>query len=123
VPESDPLHLLQWCRCTQHLDHGYDWPRNVRELANIIEQLCVRTEGDAVTAEDVTDILPKAAVPRPVSPGARGPLSEAIDALERSLILAALEEARGNKLQAARALGLSRTNLYAKLRKHGIAPV
>ena len=100
--------------------HGYDWPGNVRELANVVEQVCVRTEGESITAADFTDILPKAAIHRPASPNAKRPLSEAVDELERSLILAALDEAQGNKLEAARALGLSRTNLYAKLRKHGV---
>ncbi len=100
--------------------HGYDWPGNVRELANVVEQVCVRTEGESITAEDFTDILPKAATHRPASPNAKRLLSEAVDELERSLILAALDEAQGNKLEAARTLGLSRTNLYAKLRKHGV---
>ncbi|SMH40146.1 sigma-54 interaction domain-containing protein [Azospirillum agricola] len=126
---------------------GYDWPGNVRELANILEQLYVRTEGDRITAEDLAGILPGAAAPSAVLPGAilpggvpsspawlpsappppaspdrKRPLAEAVDELERSLILAALDEARGNKLEAARNLGLSRTNLYAKLRKHGLMP-
>ena len=101
---------------------GYDWPGNIRELANVVEQLYVRTEGPRILAEDFTDILPESAVQPPVSPIGKRPLAEAVDALERSLIRAALEEAKGNKVEAARTLGLSRTNLYAKLRKHGIVP-
>ncbi|MBP2294955.1 sigma-54 interaction domain-containing protein [Azospirillum rugosum] len=100
--------------------HGYDWPGNVRELANVIEQVYVRTDGERILAEDFADVLPKTAVHRPAAPTRKRPLAEAMDELERSLILAALEEAKGNKLEAARNLGLSRTNLYAKLRKHGI---
>jgi DNA-binding NtrC family response regulator len=45
-----------------------------------------------------------------------------IDDLERSLIHAALKETRGSKAEAARLLGLSRTNFYAKLHKYGISP-
>ncbi len=101
--------------------HGHDWPGNVRELANVIEQVYVRTDGERITAEDFTDILPHTALDRLQAPNRARPLAEAVDALERSLILAALAQARGNKLEAARNLGLSRTNLYAKLRKHGIA--
>jgi DNA-binding NtrC family response regulator len=104
---------------------GHDWPGNVRELANVIEQVYVRTEGERITADDFTDILPKAALHHPVPtasrPSGQRPLAEAVDELERSLILDALAQTRGNKLEAARSLGLSRTNLYAKLRKHGIA--
>ncbi|KAA0679291.1 sigma-54-dependent Fis family transcriptional regulator [Roseomonas genomospecies 6] len=100
--------------------HAHDWPGNVRELANVIEQVYVRTEGERILAEDFADILPGAADHRPPASARKRPLAEAVDALERSLILAALDEAKGNKLEAARSLGLSRTNLYAKLRKHGI---
>jgi transcriptional regulator with PAS, ATPase and Fis domain len=101
--------------------HGYDWPGNIRELSNVIEQVYVRTEGERITVEDFVDILPTAVVRRP-SPTATRPLAQAIDDLERSLIHAALKETRGNKVEAARLLGLSRTNFYAKLHKHGISP-
>ncbi|MCW2241027.1 sigma-54 interaction domain-containing protein [Azospirillum canadense] len=99
---------------------GHDWPGNVRELANVIEQVYVRTDGERILAEDFADVLPRTAVQRSAPPTRKRPLAEAMDELERSLILAALDEAKGNKLEAARSLGLSRTNLYAKLRKHGI---
>ncbi|CAO3408881.1 sigma-54 interaction domain-containing protein [Azospirillum largimobile] len=101
---------------------AYDWPGNIRELANILEQLYVRTEGERITAEDLADILPHGEDRLTEQPIRKRRLAEAVDELERSLILAALDEAKGNKLEAARALGLSRTNLYAKLRKHGLLP-
>lgn len=100
---------------------GHDWPGNVRELANVIEQVYVRTDGERIQADDFADILPGEATARPSPPDGARPLAEAMDALERSLILAALDEMEGNKLETAKRLGLSRTNLYAKLRKHGIA--
>ena len=99
----------------------HDWPGNVRELATVIEQVYVRTEGERIRAEDFADILPSAAIQPPAPPDRKRSLTAAMDELERSLILEALEDCRGNKLEAARRLGLSRTNLYAKLRKHGIA--
>lgn len=98
----------------------HDWPGNIRELANVIEQVYVRTEGDRIMADDFADILPDAPLDRPAAVEGKRPLAAAMDDLERSLILEALAECRGNKLEAARSLGLSRTNLYAKLRKHGI---
>ena len=101
--------------------HGYDWPGNIRELSNVIEQIYVRTEGERITAEDLADILPTTVVRRP-SPGATRPLAQAVEDLERSLIHAALKETRGSKAEAARLLGLSRTNFYAKLHKYGISP-
>ncbi|MGQ9370075.1 sigma-54 interaction domain-containing protein [Azospirillum sp. ST 5-10] len=99
---------------------GHDWPGNVRELANVVEQVYVRTDGERIEAGDFADILPDIAR-RPAPAEKARPLAEAMDALERSLILDALAAADGNKLEAARALGLSRTNLYAKLHKHAIA--
>ena len=99
----------------------HDWPGNVRELANVIEQVYVRTEGERIRAEDFADILPSATIQPPAPPDRKQSLAAAMDELERALILEALEDCRGNKLEAARRLGLSRTNLYAKLRKHGIA--
>ena len=99
----------------------HDWPGNVRELANVIEQVYVRTEGERIRAEDFADILPSATIQPPAPPHRKQSLAAAMDELERALILEALEDCRGNKLEAARRLGLSRTNLYAKLRKHGIA--
>ncbi|KAA0684484.1 sigma-54 interaction domain-containing protein [Azospirillum brasilense] len=99
---------------------GHDWPGNVRELANVIEQVYVRTEGERILADDFADILPGAAARPTASPARKRPFADSMDELERSLILAALDDAQGNKLEAARSLGLSRTNLYAKLRKHGI---
>ncbi|WP_211109693.1 sigma-54 interaction domain-containing protein [Azospirillum oleiclasticum] len=98
--------------------HAHDWPGNVRELANVIEQVYVRTDGPRIEGADFADILPAAS--RPTQPARSRPLAEAVDELERTLIQKALEESGGNKLEAARALGLSRTNLYAKLQKHGI---
>jgi transcriptional regulator with PAS, ATPase and Fis domain len=100
--------------------HAHDWPGNVRELANVIEQVYARTDGEQITADDFAEILPQTAV-RLAAPSRKRPLATAVDELERSLILAALAEAKGNKLEAARKLGLARTNLYAKMRRHGIS--
>ncbi len=101
---------------------SYQWPGNVRELANVIEQVYVRTEGERIAAEDFITILPGEFVHLPAVAKTPRPLSEAVDELERALIHAALDDAKGNKLKAAQILGLSRTNLYAKMRKHDMAP-
>jgi DNA-binding NtrC family response regulator len=47
-------------------------------------------------------------------------LKEAVAALERRMILRALENARGNRSEAARQLGIGRPQLYAKMQEHGI---
>jgi transcriptional regulator with PAS, ATPase and Fis domain len=100
--------------------HAHNWPGNVRELANVIEQVYARTDGDQITADDFAEILPQTAI-RQVASEQKRSLAEAVDEFERSIILAALNEAKGNKLEAARKLGLARTNLYAKMSKHSIS--
>jgi transcriptional regulator with PAS, ATPase and Fis domain len=100
--------------------HAHNWPGNVREMATVIEQVYARTDGEQITADDFAEILPQTGV-RPAGPNGKRPLAEAVDELERSLIIAALAEAKGNKLEAARKLGLARTNLYVKMRRHGIS--
>jgi DNA-binding NtrC family response regulator len=92
----------------------YAWPGNVRELRNILERAAILCEGGLITAEHVT---PRTRVTdtAPLSPD-RGLMSAERDMVER-----ALREARYNKSKAARALGLTRTQLYVRLRRHGLA--
>jgi len=99
----------------------YDWPGNIRELENVIEQLVVLADGDVIDAED----LP-ASIRRFVS-GKRNPtpmltdetfdFNRAVEAFENQLIHEALQKSGGNKQAAARMLGLKRTTLVAKLRR------
>ncbi|MEJ7730762.1 MAG: helix-turn-helix domain-containing protein [Polyangiaceae bacterium] len=49
------------------------------------------------------------------------PMREAVGALERDLLRAALEKARGNRTVAAKLLGIARPQLYAKLDEHGLS--
>jgi DNA-binding NtrC family response regulator len=62
---------------------------------------------------------PSGADAAPTAAGAS--LKERLDAYERGLIVAALDEARGNRTHAARALGLNRGTLHSKLNKYGLA--
>src|SRR5262249_29301434 len=99
----------------------HSWPGNVRELENAIEGVVALSMDGEV---DVS-LLPRAA-PSAVAAGApsqdpRASLKERLDAYERGLIVAALEEAGGNRTHAARALGLNRGTLHSKLNKYGLA--
>jgi two-component system response regulator HydG len=98
------------------------WPGNVRELQNLVEQAVVFAEGSEVTAADLPEGLRRASEPArlPVPTGDRS-LPEVLDDLERQLVLAAFEKARGVKAEAARLLGIKPSALYYKLEKYGIA--
>jgi two-component system response regulator HydG len=97
------------------------WPGNVRELENVVEQALVFAEGDVVTAEELPQAVRRApAAPTlPVPSGDRS-LTEVLEDIERQLILAAYERAKGVKAETARLLGIKPSALYYKLEKYGI---
>jgi two-component system response regulator HydG len=97
------------------------WPGNVRELENVVEQALVFAEGELVRPEDLPDGLRRApaAAALPVPTGDRS-LTEILEDLERQLILAAYERAKGVKAETARLLGIKPSALYYKLEKYGI---
>jgi transcriptional regulator with GAF, ATPase, and Fis domain len=100
----------------------YPWPGNVRELAEVIEGAVARGQGPTVTVQD----LPQALREPSRAPGSSGdafrlpPGGIDLCALEKTLIRQALEQAHQNKLQAAKLLGLSRTQLRARMRHYGL---
>ncbi|MFO0609705.1 MAG: sigma-54 dependent transcriptional regulator [Polyangiales bacterium] len=97
------------------------WPGNVRELENAVESMVALScdgEVDVSLLPGAVGNAPPDAVPE--APGARLSLKQRLDAYERGLIVAALEEARGNRSEAARLLGIGRATLHDKLRKYGL---
>jgi DNA-binding NtrC family response regulator len=102
---------------------AYEWPGNVRELIHVLERAAVLCGGDVI---DVTNLPESVRAPatasRDTPPSEEGlTLREAVARLEKRMILAALEKARGNRSEAARQLGIARAQLYAKMEEHGIA--
>lgn len=101
---------------------AHPWPGNVRQLENEIKRLVAIHDGDkAVEPKDFSAELLSQSGPLAgdaLPPG--GTLADAVEALERKLIVAALRAARGNRSRAARALGLQRSSLHLKMRRHGI---
>lgn len=97
----------------------YPWPGNVRELENEVERL-------VVLAGEVGELEPELLTPRirdcavrnaPANPES---LPEAVEALERQMIAAALHKHRGNKSRAAQTLQVSRRNLIRLVQKYGL---
>lgn len=103
----------------------YPWPGNVRELANTVERVVLFSDRDPVAVEDLG--LPPAAAEGArlaVTPSGEvqidfpdGGLS--LEAVERKLLLAALEKASGNQSAAARLLGITRDTLRYRMEKFG----
>ncbi|HMA89903.1 MAG TPA: sigma 54-interacting transcriptional regulator [Burkholderiales bacterium] len=92
---------------------AHEWRGNVRELRNALEQAAMLTDRARLEAEDFVAVLPGAPDARPAQP--LRPLPQLIAELERSSIRSALEATGGNKVSAARLLGISRATLYEKL--------
>src|SRR5205823_8561695 len=129
---------------------GYDWPGNVRKLENAVERAVVLSRGLPITVEplpfdsmkarrggrralreseaaeeEVDGLEPVAADGDGNGVGAEngepgGPFKKRVSALERRLILEALERAGGNRTRAAEELGIYRRLLYAKMREYGL---
>ena len=99
---------------------SHQWPGNVRELENCIERAILLTEGDAIEMIHLPPSLQ--AKMREGDPTEKGRLSTVILSQERSLILEALKETRGNQSQAARLLGTTKRIIQYKIQKLGIDP-
>lgn len=92
------------------------WPGNVRQLRNAMERVRVVVPGSMVEAGDLSFIDTGDALQK----HRNAKLSSAVATVERDLVVAALAEAGGNRSEAARRLGISRAQLYRKLRALGI---
>jgi two-component system response regulator HydG len=102
---------------------AYDWPGNVRELENCLERTCAFTSGPLINVPDLPPSI--ASIQIAVQGNGNGnkqnrivPIAE----LERQSILNAIAELNGDKLQAARLLGIGKTTLYRKLKDYSAQP-
>jgi two-component system response regulator AtoC len=93
---------------------AYDFPGNVRELANVIERAVVLTEGERVGTRELPEAVRTAA-----AASTRRARRPTLAELEADYIRETLEAVGGNKSEAARILGISRKNLYERLAREG----
>jgi two-component system response regulator HydG len=107
----------------------HDWPGNVRELEHAVERACALSSGPVIHLGDLPTQLQKQGLEAQRS---NAPVGEAADQgpstavqtladLEREAILGAIRTLNGDKLQAAKLLGIGKTTLYRKLKEYGIA--
>ncbi len=98
--------------------HGYDFPGNLRELHNLIEQMAVMSDGSALDLEHLPEHLhasqPSSSTAS-VSATAPGTVCGMLKEIEWRTIVEALRLEQGNRSRAARRLGISRTTLYRRL--------
>jgi DNA-binding NtrC family response regulator len=88
----------------------YDWPGNVRELRNALERAAILCEDALITPQHLSlESTVKLS---------RGSATADIGTMERETIARVLRDCRGNKSNAARRLGLSRTQLYVRMRRY-----
>ena len=101
---------------------NYSWPGNVRELENMLERainLAHIRAAECIDTVDVSTLLTND-TPITVDTDSRRKLNEAIDELEKSMIIKALEETGYNKTKTAQVLGIHSSALYRKLSKYGL---
>ena len=102
------------------------WRGNVRELRNVLEQAALLGDSNHIDREQIERVLrdagvqqlePPATAPAVLIPvsGVLRPLGEQVAELERAAIVAALQACKGNKVAAAKLLGISRAKLYERL--------
>jgi DNA-binding NtrC family response regulator len=106
------------------------WRGNIRELRNVLEQAAMRSDSPRIEVHQLEAVLresgvqplvpadvPEQSEPGPVPPADRllRPLAEQLSELERQAIAAALLANRGNKVAAAKMLGIARATLYDRL--------
>jgi len=97
---------------------AYDWPGNVRELANVIERAFILCGTGRIDLGHLPETLTGLSLSR--MPNGRVDLREAREALDVQAIRAALLHNHGNRLAAAKELGVHKTTLFRKMRTLGI---
>jgi DNA-binding NtrC family response regulator len=107
VVDPAALDLLNW----------YEWPGNIRELANVIERAQILAEAGTLTLDDLPEnMLLSAPASSPAVPASPDDLAE----VERRHIADVLRKYAGNKVQTAKALGISRRTLYRIIERYGM---
>jgi DNA-binding NtrC family response regulator len=108
----------------------YDWPGNVRELEHAVERACTFASSESLRPGDLPTQLQNEALQQRLSGGRPAGNEDAVESgappvrtlaeMEREAILSTIQILNGDKLQAAKLLGIGKTTLYRKLKEYGI---
>ena len=118
------LHVRGFLPETMALLKRYHWPGNVRELENAVERAVSLSHGPLLLPEDLPEAIraePHPSVPPKEGPGDRvdNPLMT-LDEVEKRHLTLVLKETRGNKVKAAKILGIDRRTLYRMAERFGL---
>ena len=94
---------------------SYDWPGNVRELENCVQRALALGSGVNIQVRDLPTNLLHHGSGQGEDQGI-----EPLKAVERRAVLQALETTRGDRLRAARLLGIGKTTIYRKIKEYGL---
>jgi DNA-binding NtrC family response regulator len=94
---------------------GFEWPGNVRQLQNEIQRAVLLCEGEMIDGADLSITRT-----RPESTESQDTNFTLLEGVERNAIVQMLKETNGNKLEAAKRLGIGRQTLYNKIKAYGI---
>ncbi|MFJ5770908.1 sigma-54 interaction domain-containing protein [Psychrobacillus sp. NPDC093180] len=99
---------------------SYEWYGNVRELANIIEKVVILTEENIIDSHHLPNYIKRQHFSQIPTLSPINQLKKEEDNKEKEMLIQSLKESLGNKSKAADRLGIHRTTLYKKLKKHGL---
>ena len=111
----------QFSRDAEECMSNYDWPGNVRELENEVKRLVASCRRRAIKKEDLSEGIRKSV--RSVRKGEHSlkeVVADAVEDLEKEMIIDALEACQNNQLRSAERLGLSRQGLIKKMKRYGL---
>ncbi len=95
----------------------YDWPGNVRELRNVIESAAAMANGAMLEPRHLVFFKPRR---KDASLSGVELAGKSLETIERAAIMQSLERCKGNKTHAAKALGISTSTLYEKVKKYSL---
>jgi len=95
---------------------AHDWPGNVRELENCIERCCAMTSGPVIHTSDLSRSIP-GPLARQSPTGTDEPVVP-LSVIEKQTILNTIAHLNGDKMTAAKLLGIGKTTLYRKLKQY-----
>lgn len=108
-------HCLSPAAVLAMADHT--WPGNVRELRNRIERAAAMADQAEIGP---ADLFPERRLGDPADGAPAASLRDAVGQATKAQIQAALGESNGNRAEAARRLGISRTTLWKRMQEHGL---